>query len=433
MQNILRNIEAEEGLLGCILVESDLIKETSLEAKHFSEERHKRIFQAMREVDALGKRVDIITVVSVLGDAVEQIGGTAYLTDLANSIASVINFETYQTLIYDAFKLRDMQKAAFDFANNPSDEGIVEVYEKTVELQELGIKNKRTKMDVLTEIYTKMHQEAPEEITGVETGLTDIDNMTGGWQKGDLIVLAARPSMGKTAFALSLGKNNAEKGGVTDIFSLEMPDEQLVHRMLSNIGSIDLTKWRNPPRYFSEKDYENAHQAIGEYEKLAINIHDKATQSVADIRSTIRRTKKDYPDRKHLVIIDYLQLITPIGKFDNKNLEVGSITRELKNMARTFNVPIILLSQLSRGVEQRQDKRPMMSDLRDSGSIEQDADIVAFLYRDDYYDKQSDLKNIIEIIFAKQRNGSTGTVMSAFLKEYGRFLNLDRQMEALVG
>ncbi|HBO5951428.1 TPA: replicative DNA helicase, partial [Pseudomonas aeruginosa] len=138
-------------------------------------------------------------------------------------------------------------------------------------------------------------------------------------------------------------------------------------------------------------------------------------------------------DKKHLVVIDYLQLIRPIGKFETKNLEVASITGELKNIARTFNVPIILLSQLSRGVEQRQDKRPMMSDLRDSGSIEQDADIVSFLYRDDYYDKQSDLKNVVEIIFAKQRNGPIGTVMAAFIKEYGRFLNLDRQMEALVG
>ncbi|CAI6223046.1 hypothetical protein NRS6116_01060 [Bacillus subtilis] len=173
---------------------------------------------------------------------------------------------------------------------------------------------------------------------------------------------------------------------------MEMSDRQLVNRMLSNLGSIEGTKWRNPHKYFSEKDYENANRAIGEYEKLDIYIHDKPSQSVADIRSAIRKTTKEHPDQKHLVVIDYLQLIRPIGKFETKNLEVASITGELKNIARTFNIPIILLSQLSRGVEQRQDKRPMMSDLRDSGSIEQDADIVSFLYRDDYYDKQSDLK-----------------------------------------
>ncbi|MDZ5719557.1 replicative DNA helicase [Bacillus inaquosorum] len=325
-----------------------------------------------------------------------------------------------------------MQKTALDFANNPSDEGILQVYQKTVELQEIGIKNNRTKMDVLTEIYNDMYQEKGE-ITGVETGLADLDAMTGGWQDSDLIIVAARPSMGKTAFALNLAQNAALKGGVVDVFSLEMSDRQLVNRMLSNLGSIEGTKWRNPHKYFSEKDYENANRAIGEYEKLDIYIHDKPSQSVADIRSAIRKTTKDHPDQKHLVVIDYLQLIRPIGKFETKNLEVASITGELKNIARTFNVPIILLSQLSRGVEQRQDKRPMMSDLRDSGSIEQDADIVSFLYRDDYYDKQSDLKNIVEIIFAKQRNGSVGTVMAAFIKEYGRFLNLDRQIEALVG
>ncbi|WP_339235377.1 replicative DNA helicase [Bacillus sp. FSL K6-1012] len=424
-----KNIEAEQGLLGCILVESDLIKETTLEPKHFSEERHKRIFQAMREVDAKGSRVDIVTIVTVLGEATEQIGGTGYLTELASSVPSVISFETYQTLIYDAFKLRDMQKAALDFANSPTDEGIVAVYKKTVELQELGIKNKRTKMDILTDIYNDMHQEKAE-ITGVETGLKDLDDMTGGWQNSDLIIVAARPSMGKTAFALNLARANAERGGVSDVFSLEMPDRQLVHRMLSDMGSIESTKWRNPHRFFSEKDYENATRAIGQYEKLAINIHDNPSQSVADIRSAIRKTKKDHPDKKHLVVIDYLQLITPIGKFETKNLEVAAITGELKNIARTFDVPIILLSQLSRGVEQRQDKRPMMSDLRDSGSIEQDADIVAFLYRDDYYDKQSEQKNIIEIIFAKHRNGSTGTITAAFIKEYGRFINLNYQMEA---
>lgn len=183
-------------------------------------------------------------------------------------------------------------------------------------------------------------------------------------------------------------------------------------------------------KYFSDQDYDRANKAMGEYEKLDIYIHDQPTQTVADIRSQIRKTKKDHPDQDHLVIIDYLQLITPIGKFESKNYEVGAITKELKNMARSFNVPIILLSQLSRGVEQRQDKRPMMSDLRDSGSIEQDADIVTFLYRDDYYNKDSEQKNIVEIIFAKQRNGEVGTINAAFMKEYGRFVNLSRQMEA---
>ncbi|MED0688654.1 replicative DNA helicase [Bacillus licheniformis] len=434
MQNILQNVEAEQALLGCILVEGDLIKELSLQPEHFSETRHQVIFKAMREVQKLGKSVDMVTTVTKLGDSVEQVGGIQYLTDLGSAVASTANFLAYQTLIYDAYRLREMKKNAIEFANTPTDDGITELYKREMELQEIGIEKARTKQDVLMEIYNDMHEEK-EDITGINTGLIDLNAMTGGWQDGDLIVLAARPSMGKTAFALHMGKSNCEKGGVTDIFSLEMPDKQLTHRLLSNLGNIEGSKWKNPRKFFSDHDYENATKAIGEYEKWNINIHDQPAQTLADIRSKIRKTKKENPDnQKHLVIIDYLQLIRAIGKYERRDLEVGSITAELKEMARAFKIPIILLSQLSRAVEQRQDKRPMMSDLRESGSIEQDADVVMFLYRDDYYDKNSELKNIIEIDLAKQRNGPTGMIQASFIKEYGRFINLARQMDAsLVG
>ncbi|MCY8144356.1 replicative DNA helicase [Bacillus haynesii] len=434
MQNILQNVEAEQALLGCILVESDLIKELSLQPEHFSETRHQVIFKAMREVQKLGKSVDMVTTVTKLGDSVEQVGGIQYLTDLGSAVASTANFLAYQTLIYDAYRLREMKKTAIEFANTPTDDGITELYKRAMELQEIGIEKTRTKQDVLMEIYNDMHEEK-EDITGINTGLIDLNAMTGGWQNDDLIVLAARPSMGKTAFALHMGKSNCEKGGVTDIFSLEMPDKQLTHRLLSNLGNIEGSKWKNPRKFFSERDYENATKAIGEYEKWNINIHDQPAQTLADIRSKIRKTKKENPhNKKHLVIIDYLQLIRAIGKYERRDLEVGSITAELKEMARAFKIPIILLSQLSRAVEQRQDKRPMMSDLRESGSIEQDADVVMFLYRDDYYNKNSELKNIIEIDLAKQRNGPTGMIQASFIKEYGRFINLARQMDAgLVG
>ncbi|MED1024566.1 replicative DNA helicase [Bacillus licheniformis] len=434
MQNILQNVEAEQALLGCILVESDLIKELSLQPEHFSETRHQVIFKAMREVEKLGKSVDMVTTVTKLGDSVEQVGGLQYLTDLGSAVASTANFLAYQTLIYDAYRLREMKKTAIEFANTPTDDGVTELYKRAMELQEIGIEKTRTKQDVLMEIYNDMHEEK-EDITGINTGLIDLNAMTGGWQDGDLIVLAARPSMGKTAFALHMGKSNCEKGGVTDIFSLEMADKQLTHRLLSNLGNIEGSKWKNPRKFFSDHDYENATKAIGEYEKWNINIHDQPAQTLADIRSKIRKTKKENPDnQKHLVIIDYLQLIRAIGKYERRDLEVGSITAELKEMARAFKIPIILLSQLSRAVEQRQDKRPMMSDLRESGSIEQDADVVMFLYRDDYYNKNSELKNIIEIDLAKQRNGPTGMIQASFIKEYGRFINLSRQMDAgLVG
>lgn len=435
MQNILQNVEAEQALLGCILVEGDLIKELSLQPEHFSETRHQVIFKAMREVQKLGKSIDMVTTVTKLGDSVEQVGGLQYLTDLGSAVATTANFLAYQTLIYEAYRLREMKKIAIEFANTPTDDGITELYKRAMELQEIGIEKTRTKQDVLMEIYNDMHEEK-EDITGIPSGLQDLDAMTGGWQNGDLIILAARPSMGKTAFALGLGKANCENNsGVTDIFSLEMPNKQLTHRLLSNLGNIEGSKWKNPRKFFSDRDYENATKAIGEYEKWNINIHDKPAQTLADIRSKIRKTKKENTgNKKHLVVIDYLQLIKSIGKFERRDLEVGSITAELKEMARTFEIPIILLSQLSRAVEQRQDKRPMMSDLRESGSIEQDADIVMFLYRDDYYNKNSELKNIIEIDLAKQRNGPTGIIQASFIKEYGRFLNLSRQMDVgLVG
>lgn len=435
MQNILQNVEAEQALLGCILVEGDLIKELSLQPEHFSETRHQVIFKAMREVQKLGKSVDMVTTVTKLGDSVEQVGGLQYLTDLGSAVATTANFLAYQTLIYEAYRLREMKKIAIEFANTPTDDGITELYKRAMDLQEIGIEKTRTKQDVLMEIYNDMHEEK-EDITGIPSGLQDLDAMTGGWQNGDLIILAARPSMGKTAFALGLGKANCENNsGVTDIFSLEMPNKQLTHRLLSNLGNIEGSKWKNPRKFFSDRDYENATKAIGEYEKWNINIHDKPAQTLADIRSKIRKTKKENTgNKKHLVVIDYLQLIKSIGKFERRDLEVGSITAELKEMARTFEIPIILLSQLSRAVEQRQDKRPMMSDLRESGSIEQDADVVMFLYRDDYYNKNSELKNIIEIDLAKQRNGPTGIIQASFIKEYGRFLNLSRQMDAgLVG
>lgn len=430
MQNMVLNTEAEQAVLGCILVEGDLIKETSLQPEQFGVKKHSVIFSAMKEADKSGIPVDIVSVTTQLGNAIEEVGGTGYLMGLAGAIASTASFLHYQTMILESYRLREMQKECASFVKEPTDEGMNRIYKRSSELQDFGIERKRTKQDVLVEIYNDM-QEEKGDITGIPTGLNDLNAMTGGWQDGDLIILAARPSMGKTAFSLGLGKANCENNsGVTDIFSLEMPDKQLTQRMLSNIGSINGAKWKNPKKFFSDKDYENATNAIGQYETWNINIHDQPSQTLAYIRSKIRQTKKENPGKKHLVIIDYLQLITPVGKFDRKDLEIGAITRELKEMALSFKLPIILLSQLSRAVEQRQDKRPMMSDLRESGSIEQDADIIAFLYRDEYYNKQSELKNIVEIDIAKQRNGPTGVVQAAFIKEYGRFINLDRQMEA---
>lgn len=425
----IENIEAEQSVLGAILIDGELIKETVLEPEHFSQANHRVIFQAMKNVANSGNGVDVVTVTADLGDAIYQVGNVTYLSDLAMSVPTTANFQGYERLVLEAYRLRDSRKTALYFAENTTDENLTKLYNHLGKLQELGVKKTRTTKEILVSIVDAMNT-PKDEMTGIDTGLSELNIVTGGLQNGDLIIVAARPSMGKTAFALNLAQANCSNGGVTDIFSLEMGDQQLVQRMLSAISGINGAKWRNPYKLFSDDDYNRATKAIGIFEKLNVNIYDQSGQSVFDIRAAVRKSMKEHPGKKHLVIIDYLQLISIVGKFDRHDLAIGHITRELKTMAREFNIPVVLLSQLSRGVEQRQDKRPMLSDLRDSGNIEQDADIVMFLYRDDYYNKESEQENITEIIIGKHRNGAVGTVEALFRKECGQFLNLERHREA---
>lgn len=417
-------LEAESMVLGAIFLEPDIIHEITLEPEHFSISKNRIIFKTLRELSAENTGIDVVTVVNKLGDQLENIGGISYLTDLAAYCPTTENIQAYERIVFEQYKKRKLISAASKYLNEPTEESAEELYTTYIEIQEVGVKKESTKQDVLLDIYEEMTKDKGE-LTGADTGFTDLNDMTGGLNGGDLIIVAGRPSMGKTAFALNIGGNNCKSGGVTDIFSLEMPEKQLVQRMLSSIGNIEGSKWRNPYRLFSEDDHNNATKAIGIYEGWDIYIHDEPKQTVADIRAAVRKTQRNHPDQKHVVIIDYLQLITILGRFERNDLAIGSITRELKQMARQFDVPVILLSQLSRSVEQRQDKRPMLSDLRDSGSIEQDADLVMFLYRDDYYDKESQNKNIVEVILAKHRNGPVGTIQLAFTKEYSKFLNLD--------
>ena len=423
------NIEAEQTVLGSILLEGDLIKETRLEPHHFSRKEHQKIFEAMKEVESSGMgAVDLVTVTTALGDAIHDVGGVGYLADLSSSIASTANFRNYERLIIDAYRRRMSRNAALAFAENPTDENLIKLYNQLGELQEIGVEEEETLKDVLSSILHDLYTPS-DEISGIDTGLTDLNKLTGGLQNGDLIIVAARPSMGKTAFALNLSMANCMKGGVTNIFSLEMPKKQLVHRMLSAIGGVDLAKWRNPARLMSDDDHERIAKATGILEKFALNIYDQPGQSIHDIRAAVRKSIKKEPNKRHLVVIDYLQLISIVGRFDRHDLAIGYITRELKKLAREFNIPVVLLSQLSRGVEQRQEKRPMLSDLRDSGNIEQDADVVMFLYRDDYYNRDSEHKNITEVIVAKQRNGPVDKVETVFIKEYGQFKNLEMYRE----
>ncbi len=421
-------LEAENMVLGSVFLEPDLIHEINLEPIHFSIAKNKLLFQTMRELAAEGIRIDPVTMTKKLGNNIENVGGVSYISQLAASVPSTANLEAYQRIVLDDHKKRVLVAAAAAYLNDPTEEKAEDLYTHYIEMQEVGKVKEKTKKDILYELYEEMNEDFGD-LRGIDTGFKDLNDMTGGLQGGDLIIVAGRPSMGKTAFALNLASQCCVREGVADVFSLEMPEKQLTQRFLSAIGWIDGSKWRNSFRFFSDRDRASATKAIGVYSQWVMNIHDEAKQTVADIRREVRKTSRENPGKQHIVVIDYLQLITPLGKFDRHDLAVGSITRELKQMARQFNVPVILLSQLNRGVEQRQDKRPMLSDLRDSGSIEQDADVVMLLYREEYYDRQSEGKNIVEINIAKQRNGPVGTVQLAFLKEFSRFRSLERKRD----
>ncbi|UAL46827.1 replicative DNA helicase [Sutcliffiella horikoshii] len=419
--------EAEQAVLGAILIQGDLIQETKLEADHFYQKSHQAIFNAMVSVDKANKAVDMVTVVTELGTSTEEIGGVSYLSSLADSVPTTANFRVYELMILEAYRIRRARMLGSKLSGVSSEEEMPKILQDLGNLQDSNATSNRTKTDILTEIFKDMS--TPHDgMSGIDTGLKDLNDMTGGWQGGDLIIIGARPSMGKTAFALKLAMRNCHHHGVSNIFSLEMGDKSLVQRMLSSISNVNLKKWKNPFHDFTPDDHKKIASAIGTYEKWQMNIHDKPGITVYEIKAAVRKAIREQPDKKHLVIIDYLQLMQPVGKFERHDLAIGHMSKELKQMAREFNIPVIVLSQLSRAVENRHDKRPMMSDIRESGSVEQDADIIGFLYRDDYYDKESESKNITEIILAKHRNGPTGTVQAAFIKEYGVFLNLDRRL-----
>lgn len=417
------NIEAEQSVIGSILLEGSLFRNLRIQSKHFGDLKHRQIFKAMEEVANKDQSIDVVTVVTQLGDLVNRVGGVSYITDLAGSVPSTANVKFYESAVFESYRNRKTKEIALKYAENPDDESLHDLIYQLSKVSEIGVpREEKTTHDYLIEIAEDMSKSPEESKVGFQTNFTDFDEMTGGLQPGDLIIIAARPSVGKTAFALNVASSHCENGGTSHFFSLEMGTKSLLQRMISSLGSIDGQKWRSMA--FNNDDYSNAMSAIGFISNWNLNIHDQ-TRTINDIRLIIRQAVHDNPDENHLVVIDYLQLLAPTGRYERRDLEVGAMTRDLKLLAKELNIPIVLLSQLSRGVEQRQDKRPMLSDLRESGNIEQDADVVGFLYRDDYYDNESEKQNIIEIIISKQRNGPTGTVELVFLKEYGKFLSLN--------
>lgn len=424
------NIEAEQYVLGSILLEGDLIKELNMLPEHFYRPANKTIFEAMKKVDADGDPVDLLTVVTYIKSIGEtklaEVGGVDYLTQLAGAIPTTENIKTYEKYVLDAWKLRQAEIVANKIKEESPAAIDTDIISRSIQelsrLDEIGHEDDYDLKKRMMEIYEKMENQGYNSF-GVPSGFFKVDTMTNGFQNQDLIIIGARPSVGKTAFALNIGANAALKDVVVSIFSLEMADEPLIKRLWSFLGLIESTKLRNPGKFFEGDDWQKLTYAMSCLVKTSINIYDKSTVTIQEIRSKLRKQKKLHPNKKHLCIIDYLQLIRGRGR-ENRTIEVAEISRELKLTARDLDMPIIALSQLSRSLEQRQDKRPMLSDLRESGSVEQDADLVAFLYRDDYYNADTEDKNVIEVLIAKQRNGPTGKVKLSFQKEFNRFSDL---------
>lgn len=435
-----QNIEAEQAVLGAVFLEPASLTLASeiLIPEDFYRAAHQKIFNVMLKLNDHGKAVDLITVTEELAAAklLEDTGGVSYLSELAASVPTAANIEYYARIVEEKSLLRRLIRTATSIAQDGyTREDEVETLLSEAEKNILEVAQRKNAgafhniKDVLVRTYDNielMHSRVGD-ITGIATGFAELDRMTAGFQRNDLIIVGARPSVGKTAFALNIAQNVATKTGENvAIFSLEMGAEQLVMRMLCAEGNIDAQRLRTGS--LTDEDWGKLTMAMGSLSNAGIFIDDTPGVRVGEIRSKCRRLKQEHG--LGMILIDYLQLIQGNGRSgENRQQEVSEISRSLKALARELQVPVIALSQLSRGVEQRQDKRPMMSDIRESGSIEQDADIVAFLYRDDYYDKESENKNIIEIIIAKQRNGPVGTVQLAFVKEYNKFVNLEKRFD----
>ena len=433
------DIVAERSLLGAMLISKDIcidILNKTVE-DDFYDINHQNIFKAMAAINEDGMPVDVTTVTSYLMDhnQLDKVGGVDYLFRLSESVPTVAHSEYYLKILHDKAILRRIIRETTRIAESAYDDidnidAFIDETEKTIlqVTQDRSAGEFREIRSVIKSITDRLNmlQKIDGNISGVRSGFRDLDKITSGFQKGDLIILAARPAMGKTAFALNIAHNAAYKSKEpVAIFSLEMPAEQLVQRIICSMGSIEGASMRTGEVL---KTNANKYYAAAErVSKCNLYIDDSPGIKINDIVAKSRKLKSEHGLK--MIVIDYLQLITSSSKNrENRQQEVSEISRTLKALARELEVPVISLSQLSRSVEQRPNKRPMMSDLRESGAIEQDADIVSFIYREDYYKNNEDNKTeetgLTEIIIAKHRNGATGEVNLAFEKNYSRFSDL---------
>ena len=435
------SIEAEQSVLGGLLLDNGAADRIAdfLSGDHFYSDAHRLLYNAIMQLIGDNKPADVVTVAEALGpiNKLDYIGGMSYLAALVENVPTAANIRRYAEIVHERAILRRLAAAGGEIAEtafHPLGRSVREILDqaetKVFEIAEHGARGQQGFQDIrplLTQVVERIeflyNRDNPSDVTGIATGFTDLDRMTSGLQEGDLIVIAGRPSMGKTSLALNIAEHIALvlKMPVA-IFSMEMGATQLAMRLMGSVGRLDQQKIRTGR--LTNDDWERLSGALGKLNDAPIHIDETPAMNALEVRARSRRLARQYGGKLGAIVVDYLQLMQAVSDGENRATEISEISRSMKALAKELKVPVLALSQLNRSLEQRPNKRPVMSDLRESGAIEQDADVILFIYREEVYNPDTQEKGVAEIIIGKQRNGPIGMVRLAFLGENTRFENL---------
>jgi len=435
------SMEAEQSVLGGLLLENAAADRVAdlIDAKDFYTEVHRVLYTAIMTLVSDNKPADVVTVGEALAslNKLDYVGGMSYLGSLVDNVPTAANIRRYAELVRERAILRNLAAAGGEIADSayhPLGRSVRTILDdaeaKVFSIAEHGARGQQGFQELrplLTQVVERIeflyNRDNPSDVTGVATGFTDLDRMTSGFQEGDLVVIAGRPSMGKTALALNIGQHIAlELKMPVAVFSMEMGASQLAMRLIGSVGHLDQQKVRTGR--LTNDDWERLSAALGKLNDAPMHIDETPALNALDLRARARRLSRQYGGQLGAIIVDYIQLMQATGEGENRATEISEISRSLKALAKELKVPVMALSQLNRSLEQRPNKRPVMSDLRESGAIEQDADVILFIYRDEVYNPETQDKGVAEIIIGKQRNGPIGTVPLAWIGEYTRFENL---------
>jgi replicative DNA helicase len=435
------SVEAEQSVLGGLLLDNGAADRIAdfLSGDHFYSDAHRLIYNAIMQLVADNKPADVVTLAEALGSVnkLDYVGGMTYLAALVENVPTAANIRRYAEIVHERAILRRLAAAGGEIAESafhPLGRSVREILDqaetKVFEIAEHGARGQQGFQDIrplLTQVVERIeflyNRDNPSDVTGIATGFTDLDRMTSGLQEGDLIVIAGRPSKGKTSLALNIAEHVALALKMpVAIFSMEMGATQLAMRLMGSVGRLDQQKIRTGR--LTNDDWERLSSALGKLNDAPIHIDETPAMNALEVRARSRRLARQYGGKLGAIIVDYLQLMQAVSDGENRATEISEISRSMKALAKELKVPILALSQLNRSLEQRPNKRPVMSDLRESGAIEQDADVILFIYRDEVYNPDTQDKGVAEIIIGKQRNGPIGMVRLAFLGENTRFENL---------